>query len=457
MADPLAGEDSARLRQAFALGLSRQPLTLAIPELAVLALTSQRQRFERPTTAELEPLAEAAVMMHQDDRPLIPDRARRCLLRLVSGARKGADTEIIGAAARRAARAGRRLHPFDLPAMAPYMKAISEMLGLAERAYLALTDRSVTEDAAPSLLNTEIDATIWTQFPKKRRAAFLRRERARDPAAARALLEGVFKSEPALVRAELLGALDVALSADDLPFLGGLVSDRAESVRSTATSLIGRMPGTAAYDARLADAAACFPRASGVSKLLAGVGLTGAVAFKPQKDSNPEALAALFAGLPANAVAEKAGITVAQLLDALPADDVMIVAAFLATATARSGPGSKDATDLVMHKLSPDRSGAYPNGYALKQLAAALGDPLPAGFALDLLASQKWQAALARFAAENAPPSIKDDGTLVTTAAMLPAEAMPRFIETLTPLPPHVTRTPCDFCEFVIAMSTEAI
>jgi hypothetical protein len=90
-------------------------------------------------------------------------------------------------------------------------------LGTAERADFSLADFSSKPDA-PSLLHAEITAENWTKIPKARRVVFLRDQRQRDPAAARALLEGVFKSEPAAVRADLLAALDVGLGANDLAF-----------------------------------------------------------------------------------------------------------------------------------------------------------------------------------------------------------------------------------------------
>ena len=49
--------------------------------------------------------------------------------------------------------------------------------------------------------------------------------------------------------------ITVNLSPADLPFLESLSTDRAESVRAIAKGMVARVPGTPAFDARLADAA----------------------------------------------------------------------------------------------------------------------------------------------------------------------------------------------------------
>src|SRR5262249_56270986 len=109
------------------------------------------------------------------------------------------------------------------------------------------------------------------------------------PGGARPLLQDVFKSEPANVRGDLLGALDVGLGVDDLPFLESLASDRADSVRAVAARLVAAVPGTPAFTARLSEAARCFVRSSlSVGGILKRIGLAGTVAvtFKPTASSN---------------------------------------------------------------------------------------------------------------------------------------------------------------------------
>src|SRR5712671_1782463 len=184
----LSSQDIGRLRQAVLLGLARQPLAVpaalqplvsaASPErdpvLTVLALAGQQQRFQRlPLQQVAVALPEAARRLHQDERPVMPEPARRALLRLANGVEKAAADAVLSAAARRVARSGFRLHPFDLPRLIAHIKADARCLGLAERAYLSLAESSNTADA-PGLLQAEITPESWTAFPKGHRVAFLR-------------------------------------------------------------------------------------------------------------------------------------------------------------------------------------------------------------------------------------------------------------------------------------------
>jgi hypothetical protein len=251
MSELISSQELGRLRQALFLGLARQPMTVPDslqallasapdrdPTLAALALAGQRQRFERPAVARAgDGVPEAARRLHEDARPIIPDPVRRLLLRLAHGVEKQmADTVV-----RRVLGAGFRLHPFDLPRLIGQIKGDARCLGLAERAYLALAETPGKADA-PSLLHAEITAENWTELPRGRRVAFLREQRREDAAAARALLQGVLKSETAAVRADLLAALEVGLGADDLPFLESITSDRSEAVRELAARLIANIP-----------------------------------------------------------------------------------------------------------------------------------------------------------------------------------------------------------------------
>ena len=84
------------------------------------------------------------------------------------------------------------------------------------------------------------------------RLAYLRILRASEPDRARALVERVFAEQPAGARAELLDVLRNGLGPADLPFIEAARSDRAQTVRDKATALIERIPGTDAYEAKLA-------------------------------------------------------------------------------------------------------------------------------------------------------------------------------------------------------------
>src|SRR5579872_2044006 len=151
----LSPRELGRLRHAMLLGLARQPLNppealrrlIAAsrpqrdPALTALALAGQQQRFQRPTLDQAVGVAsEAARRMHHDPRPIMPEPARRLLLRLANSLDKGAADAILCVAMRRIRRRGFRAHPFDLPQLLPRLKDDPRWLGLAERAFRALID-----------------------------------------------------------------------------------------------------------------------------------------------------------------------------------------------------------------------------------------------------------------------------------------------------------------------------
>jgi Family of unknown function (DUF5691) len=454
--NPVTSADLDQLRQALTLGLSRQPLKPSAAlaalmaeapgerALAMLALAGQRLRFERTASPEMTATPEAAIRLHEDPRPVMPEPLRRALLRLVRGADKSMTGAVASAAVRRLGASGYRLNPFDLPGLMPHIKVQADQLGLAERAYLALTEVSDVPADAPSLLYTDITRDNWTAFPKGARGSFLRAERRRDAGQARALLEAVFKMEPAATRGDLLTALDVGLSRDDLPFLESIATDRAESVRTIVASLVSCVPGTAAFEGRIAAVAACFSRASGLGKVASSLGLGNEVNYAAPKGTNHVQINALFAGLTAHDIAAAAKITVAELLDALPANDYQIFPQFLAAASAASDPASA-VLQLVMHKLEPTRSDVYPHVYTLQQLTAELTTTLPDDFACELLASERWRGVIKRYTDATASHALKDDGTLIITATLLPTAAMSAFLATLEPLLVTTTRSARDF------------
>src|ERR1700730_6818087 len=101
----IGSQELRDLRQSMLLGLARHPLApqsllaelIATapprrdPALCVLALAGQQQRFLRPIPdADAELVPEAAKLLHQDPRPILPEGARRALRRLASGLERGA-------------------------------------------------------------------------------------------------------------------------------------------------------------------------------------------------------------------------------------------------------------------------------------------------------------------------------------------------------------------------------
>jgi Family of unknown function (DUF5691) len=472
MSGTLSPQERGQLRQAMFLGLARQPLivperlhSLIVPAserepaLTVLALAGQRQRFERPIVERsADGIPEAARRLHEDQRPVIPDATRRLFLRLVDGVEKGLADAVVRTAVRRVMRAGFRPHPFDLPRLIDRIKGDARCLGLAERAYLSLADLSSKPDA-PSALHAEITTDNWTEFPKGHRVAFLREERRRDPVAARALLERVYKSEPAAVRADLLTALDVGLGANDLPFLDGLSADRSENVRNIASRLTSKVPGTPAFAARLAEAARCFVRnAHGARTILtrAGLASSGNVVFAPPKTANPAelraALASLFNGFSVAEIAAAAALDVAEVMAALPADEETVLTVFADRAVQDDDEGTM--IRLVAHgiaKIDARRSSVAP---MLAWLAQNLTGPAHVEFGKSLLGSPTWQTAVERLAGAATPAAMKDDGTLIWTAAVLPSQLLPTFREATAALMPATTRSARDFADLMLTLNT---
>src|SRR5262245_41275985 len=265
--------NSANLHQSFMLGLNRSPLTLpeeaaqAIraapadvpPALAALAVAGTQIRFARPTVAQAAlTIPEAALRVHADPRSFLPAKARRHLQRLVFNSDVETCRIIVGAALKRLNATGLRFHPFDLPRLAVPLRNCGVLPGVAERAYLALTQSASEDEPQEHLVHERITAENWRSFGKAARVRFVAELRAKDAAAGLALLQDSFAEDPAALRSELVLALSVGLSATDQAFLEGIEKDRAESVRTAAGKLLARLPGTDAYKERLNLATASF-------------------------------------------------------------------------------------------------------------------------------------------------------------------------------------------------------
>jgi hypothetical protein len=89
----------------------------------------------------------------------------------------------------------------------------------------------------------QADETVrWAEGNLAQRCELLRRERLRDPAAARERLRQVLGDLPARERAELASELATALSMEDEALLESLRRDRAREVRQAALGLLLRLP-----------------------------------------------------------------------------------------------------------------------------------------------------------------------------------------------------------------------
>jgi hypothetical protein len=240
----------AEAAQNFSLGLARAPLPPALSPsgdpkaaLRVMALSGQALRFRRPGL----PAAFDPVSTIPDPRCIVPDAARGILRELDFSQMGAMDLAIVDRLQAR----GWRLHPFDLPRLSAFVKSHAERLGPDALAFASGTD---TEDVqGVDYFAETLDETNWMNSTPARKADYIRKQRLADPASARILVEAAFKAQNANARLRILEAFRIGLSSEDLPFLESLAGDRAPTVKQLAADLAARIPGTASFEARIAD------------------------------------------------------------------------------------------------------------------------------------------------------------------------------------------------------------
>ena len=248
------------LTRSFLLGTARNPAPVAAAlvalgttggtpsELTALALLGQRMRFRRHGP----PPTDVAAATVEDRRAVVPEAARPLMRRLVGG-KDGLASDVAALALADVLHRRRlRPHPFDVPRLAAFVKALGDLLGPYAAAWAARGEEAEKQPAGYFDADA-VDETNWTTARPAARAAFIAALRTREPDRARALVEASFATEPAPVRARLLGALASGLSAADVSFLEGLAKDRAPSVRDEAQRLLKLVPATAASQERLRD------------------------------------------------------------------------------------------------------------------------------------------------------------------------------------------------------------
>ena len=162
-------------------------------------------------------------------------------------------------------------------------------------------------------------------------------------------------------------------------------------------------------------------------------------------------LAKLFAGFSAAEISAAAGLTAADVIGSLPVDEEAVYAA-LSSRAARDGDNAT-MERLVGARLASAESETYSPANVLAWLADSLTEPVSVEFGKTLLGSAALQAALQRLQDADAPRSLKDDGTLLWTAAVLPAGLLASFIAMIAPLPPAATRSARDLADLVLALA----
>jgi len=207
--------------------------------LKALSLTGQALRFERP----IGPQQFSVEPEIPDHRRVLPDPARRPLIRLLTGKRATEDLAL--AVAWAFDRLKLRPHLFDLPRLDDFVHAHAESLG-ATAQYWARRQEDAEAPPLDYFGPEALEDVTWSSAPLGRRVLFIEERRRQDAEAARTLLEAAWPRESADARVRLLMALQTGLTSADQGFLEGLNKDRAPRVRALAQRLLCRLSGTTA-------------------------------------------------------------------------------------------------------------------------------------------------------------------------------------------------------------------
>ncbi|GAA0341519.1 DUF5691 domain-containing protein [Streptomyces turgidiscabies] len=111
--------------------------------------------------------------------------------------------------------------------------------------------------ALPGVEESDRIRRLWQEGLFAERVSLLAAIRAREPAAARELLETTWSTERAEDRLMFLDSLRMGLHAEDEPFLERALADRSRNVRATAAELLSALPDSALAARMAVRAGAC--------------------------------------------------------------------------------------------------------------------------------------------------------------------------------------------------------
>ncbi len=240
----MQGTGRRPLHPAGVLGEGIEPGADSSPA-RMLALAVQAQLYDLPAS----PTAFDDGATATDGRPIVAEDVRPMILTLVSGKGNAPDDAAAFALAQSMERRGVRLHPFDVPRLAGFVRKHAELLGIA----LAEEKAEASTAASGWAMWESLDETNWMLATPARKANFIADLRLIEPAKARTLVEAQLPLEKAEVRLRLIDALGAGLSIADLPLLKSLAGDRAPTVKRAVTRLLARLPGTGAAEALIAE------------------------------------------------------------------------------------------------------------------------------------------------------------------------------------------------------------
>jgi Family of unknown function (DUF5691) len=227
-------------------GLSgREPEKALLGTAATLSLF--RRAGRRPIKAESTPLEPAEA----DDRPFCSAIANGHLALILSGIHAEILPEWLGVLHE----AGKRPPDETLPDLLELGRSKADLrpkiiaavgpLG----AWLARQNPDWTYASGASVEARALDdATIeilWESGTTEERTTLLHRLRQSDPGKSRSLVASTWTTDGPDVRAKFLEAFEIGLTPDDEPFLETALDDRRKEVRSAASDLLKRLPGSA--------------------------------------------------------------------------------------------------------------------------------------------------------------------------------------------------------------------
>ncbi len=215
-------------------GAARQSLVMEeFSPIQLLSLAGQALRFARPSP----PSAFSVEPEIRDPRRIVPEDVRRPLVRLLT------DRKASAPATRAIAQAfdslGLRPHPFDFPAIEPFLGSFAERLGPTAEHWVER--QQPTAEPGSYFADDVLDDANWAQARPARRVAYFEARRSSNSDEARALLEPAWPQQNPDMRFRLLEALQTGLAAEDQPFLASLEKDRSPRVRSLAARLLTRL------------------------------------------------------------------------------------------------------------------------------------------------------------------------------------------------------------------------
>jgi hypothetical protein len=324
-------------------GVARQPLPPKLglandpkAPLHALALTGQALRFERPTV----PPRFAVEPVIEDNRMLLPDALRRPLLRVLTG--KTVTEHPALAIARVFDQRRLRPHPFDLPKLDAFVRRHADQLGNTAQHWA----RSKGDSKELGYYDRDLlDETNWNESTLARRATFFEAQRKQDAGGARTLLEAAWPQENAQVRARLLQAMQINLSASDQPFLDLLQKDRSPRVRQVAQRLLAKL-GVAGENPALK---ACLERITRTQSglLRKRAVLTLELPATVKEIAAPQWIRDAFAEVTLEELAQALSLSEAEIVDASAKDpNISLALAVMATVDNRL-----DLLELIVANL----------------------------------------------------------------------------------------------------------